>query len=59
MNNVKGIRYLILFLLSFLLQWLYYDVIKTENSVTMVDMLGVSLLFTMGMFLLESFFQRK
>lgn len=53
-NNV-----LYIFPIALLLQYIYYRGIKVDTDVTFIDMLGVSILMTLFMFIVNKFLSKK
>ncbi|ABY46914.1 conserved hypothetical protein [Bacillus mycoides] len=48
-----------IFPIALLLQYIYYRGIKVDADVTFIDMLGVSVLMTLFMFIVNKFLSKK
>ncbi|MGE6632063.1 hypothetical protein [Bacillus sp. NPDC077027] len=53
------IKYVVYFILSFMLQFIWYAWIKKKTDVTMIDMLAFSTLFALFMYLLDRMLSKK
>ncbi|XLG15755.1 hypothetical protein ACI5QL_03306 [Bacillus velezensis] len=47
------------FVISFVLQLLWFFLVKENSNATILDMLMMSLLFTLFMFILDKFLKKK
>ncbi|MDK4253967.1 hypothetical protein ABE320_00005 [Bacillus velezensis] len=56
---MNSIRYILYFVISFVLQLLWFFLVKENSNVTILDMLIMSLLFTLFMFILDKFLKKK
>ncbi|MEC2196392.1 hypothetical protein P9G54_18670 [Bacillus velezensis] len=56
---MNSIRYILYFVISFVLQLLWFFLVKENSNVTILDMLIMSLLFTLFMLILDKFLKKK
>ncbi|UQT51713.1 hypothetical protein M5C89_16490 [Bacillus velezensis] len=56
---MNSIRYILYFVISFVLQLLWFFLVKENSNVTILDMLIMSLLFTLFMFILDKFLKKS
>ncbi|MCY7573897.1 hypothetical protein NJE56_19690 [Bacillus pumilus] len=56
---MNGIKYISYFVISLVLQSLWFLAIKKSSYVTILDILVVSLLFTLFMFIIDKVFKKK
>ncbi|MCC8302323.1 hypothetical protein R5D67_00700 [Bacillus velezensis] len=56
---MNSIRYILYFVISFVFQLLWFFLVKENSNVTILDMLIMSLLFTLFMFILDKFLKKK
>ncbi|MED4702631.1 hypothetical protein ABEU80_10395 [Bacillus velezensis] len=56
---MNSIRYILYFVISFVLQLLWFFLVKENSNVTILDMLIMSLLFTLFKFILDKFLRKK
>ncbi|WP_259424505.1 hypothetical protein [Bacillus velezensis] len=56
---MNSIRYILYFVISFVLQLLWFFLVKENSNVTILDMLIMSLLFTLFMFILDKFLKKN
>ncbi|MDH5842969.1 hypothetical protein QFW94_17475 [Bacillus velezensis] len=56
---MNSIRYILYFVISFVLQLLWFFLVKENSNVTILDMLIMSLLFTLFKFILDKFLKKK
>nr|MDH3091367.1 hypothetical protein [Bacillus velezensis] len=56
---MNSIRYILYFVISFVLQLLWFFLVKENSNVTILDMLMMSLLFTLFIFILDKFLKKK
>ncbi|AOC58889.1 MULTISPECIES: hypothetical protein [Bacillus] len=56
---MNGIKYISYFVISLVLQLLWFLAIKKSPDVTILDMLVLSLLFTLFMFIIDKVFKKK
>ncbi|KGH48804.1 hypothetical protein [Bacillus pumilus] len=56
---MNGVKYISYFVISLVLQLLWFLAIKKSPDVTILDMLVLSLLFTLFMFVIDKVFKKK
>ncbi|EJW19381.1 hypothetical protein PAV_1c03550 [Paenibacillus alvei DSM 29] len=56
---MNSIRYISLFVISLILQIIMFFVIKSDSGVTILDMLIMSLLFCVFMFIIDKIIGKK
>ncbi|AUS17184.1 hypothetical protein C0W57_13800 [Bacillus velezensis] len=56
---MNSIRYILYFVISFVLQLLWFFLVKENSNVTILDMLMMSLLFTLFIFILDKFLKKS
>ncbi|MCR6606592.1 MAG: hypothetical protein AAG110_04885 [Bacillus velezensis] len=56
---MNSIRYILYFVISFVLQLLWFFLVKENSNATILDMLMMSLLFTLFMFILDKFLKKS
>ncbi|MBG9734943.1 hypothetical protein ABD86_13025 [Paenibacillus alvei] len=56
---MNSIRYILLFVISLILQIIKFFVIKSDSGVTILDMLIMSLLFCVFMFIIDKIIGKK
>ncbi|CCU57181.1 hypothetical protein BN2127_JRS9_03947 [Bacillus subtilis] len=56
---MKSMKYILFFLVSLILQAILFFGIKRDSGITMLDMLVMSLLFSLFMFLIDRVLTKK
>ncbi|OCB95032.1 hypothetical protein SRCM101294_02089 [Bacillus amyloliquefaciens] len=56
---MSGFSYILYFVITFVLQLFWFFLVKENSKVTILDMLSMSLLFALFMFILDKFINKK
>ncbi len=56
---MSGFSYILYFVITFVLQLFWFFLVKENSNVTILDMLSMSLLFALFMFILDKFLNKK
>lgn len=56
---MSGFSYILYFVITFVLQLFWFFLVKENSNVTILDMLSMSLLFALFMFILDKFINKK
>ncbi|OIK21804.1 hypothetical protein BKP66_09645 [Bacillus amyloliquefaciens] len=56
---MSGFSYILYFVITFVVQLFWFFLVKENSNVTILDMLSMSLLFALFMFILDKFINKK